>query len=45
MSEFYSELKQRNVSETEYENFRFLYQTLKMRKLSEVNDIYNFQDT
>ena len=43
--ESYSELKQSNISETEYENSRFLYQTLKMRNLSDTNDLYNFQDT
>ena len=45
VSEFYSELKQSNISETEYENSKFLYQTLKMRNLSDMSDLYNFQDT
>ena len=44
-SEFYTELKQDIVSEEEYENSKFLYTTLKMRKLSDMNDLYNFQDT
>ena len=44
-SEFYTELKQDIVSEEEYENSKFLYTTLKMRNLSDMNDLYNFHNT
>ena len=44
INEFYSELKQSNGSEIEHENSKFLYQTLKMRDLYDMNDLYNFQD-
>ena len=42
--EFYSSLKQTNVSKEEYENCKFLYQKLKMRNLGDLNDLYNMQD-
>ena len=44
-TEFFSGLKQKNVSFTEYENCRYLYKTLKMRNLGDLNDLYNMQDT
>ena len=44
-SEFYTELKHDIVSYEEYENSKFLYATLKMRNLSDMNDLYNFQYT
>ena len=44
INEFYSELKQSNGSEIEHENSKFLYQTLKMRDLYDMNDLYNFQE-
>ena len=43
-TEFYSSLKQSNVSLAEYENAKYLYQTLKMRNLGDINDLYNAQD-
>ena len=44
-TEFYSGLKQKNVSFAEYENCRYLFKTLKMRNLGDLNDLYNMQDT
>ena len=43
-TEFYSELKQKNVGDEEYEQSKFLYQTLKMRHLGDLNDLHNAQD-
>ena len=43
-SEFYSNLKQNTVSDSDYESFFFLCKTLKMRKLDDMNDLYNAQD-
>ena len=43
-TEFYSELKQKAVVDEEYEDSKFLYQTLKMRHLGDLNDLYNAQD-
>ena len=43
-TEFYSELKQKNVSDEEYEQSKFLHQTLKMRHLGDLHDLYNAQD-
>ena len=45
ISEFYRELKQSHVSEIEYENSKFSYQTLKMRNFSDMNDLNNFENT
>ena len=44
MTEFYSELKQKHVTEEEYNESKFLYQTLEMRHLGDLNDLYNAQD-
>ena len=43
-TEFFSELKQSAVSDEDYENSKYLYQTLKMRNLGDLNDLYNIQD-
>ena len=43
-TEFYSELKQNAVGAEEYEDSKFLYQTLKMRPLGDLNYLYNAQD-
>ena len=43
-SEFYSDLKQKVVSDSDYESSIFLYKTLKMQNLGDMNDIYNAQD-
>ena len=43
-SEFFSELKQSATNDEDYENSKYLYQTLKMRNLGDLNDLYNTQD-
>ena len=43
-TEFYSELKQKHVTEEEYNESKYLYKTLKMRHLGYLNDLYNAQD-
>ena len=43
-NEFFSELKNTAVLDDDYENSKYLYQNLKMRNLSDLNDLYNFQD-
>ena len=43
-TEFFSELKLSAVSDENYENSKYLYQTLKMRNLGDLNDLYNAQD-
>ena len=40
-TEFFSELKQSAVNDEDYENSKYLYQTLKMRNLGDLNDLYN----
>ena len=42
-TEFFSELKQSAVNYEDYENSKYLYQTLKMRNLGDLNDLYNAQ--
>ena len=43
-TEFFSELKLQAVDGESYENSKFLYKTLKMRNLGDLNDLYNTQD-
>ena len=43
-TEFFTELKQSAVDDNDYENSKYLYQTLKMRNLGDMNDLYNVQD-
>ena len=43
-SEFFSELKESAVNDEDYETSKYLYQTLKMRNLGDLNDLYNTQD-
>ena len=43
-NEFFSELKNTALLDEDYENSKYLYQNLKMRNLSDMNDLYNFQD-
>ena len=43
-TEFFSELKQSAVNDEDYERSKYLYQTLKMRNLGDLNDLYNVQD-
>ena len=40
-TDFYSNLKQSN--DDDYENSKYLYHTLKMRHLGDLNDLYNVQ--
>ena len=42
--EFFSELKLTAVNNKDYENSKYLYKTLKMRSLGDLNDLYNTQD-
>ena len=43
-TEFFNELKQSSVNDEDYGNSKYLYQTLKMRNLGDLNDLYNTQD-
>ena len=43
-AEFFSELKPTAVNDNGFENSKYLYQTLKMRNLGDMNDLYNTQD-
>ena len=43
-TEFYSDLKQNPVSDSDYESSYYLYSTLKMRNLGDMNDLHNVQD-
>ena len=42
--EFFSELKNKVISDEEYEDAKLLYQTLKMRNVANMNNLHNFQD-
>ena len=42
--EIYSDLKQKSVVDEDYESSMYLYKTLKMRNLGDMNDLYNPQD-
>ena len=42
--EFYSSLKGKAVDEEEYNRSKLLYTLLKMRGMSDLNDLYNAQD-
>ena len=42
--QFFSELKMKRVNDEEYEHSKCLFKTLKMRNLSDMNNLYNFQD-
>ena len=42
-SEFYSNLKQNSVADEDYDSSLYLYKTLKMRNLGDMNDLYNTQ--
>ena len=44
-TEFFSELKNSAVIVSAYESSFYLYSTLKMTKLGDINDLYNAQDT
>ena len=43
-TEFFNELKQSAGNDEDYGNSKYLYQTLKMRNLGDLNDLYNTQD-
>ena len=43
-TELFSELKQSAANDEDCENSKYLYQTLKMRKLGDLNGLYNSQD-
>ena len=43
-TDFFSELINSAVSDESYENSNYLFRTLKMRNISDMNDLYNFQD-
>ena len=43
-TEFYSKLNGCNIPFEIYEDMKFLYETLKMGKLGDMNDLYNMQD-
>ena len=43
--DFYSDLKEKNISKEEYENVKNFFKILKLKTLSDLNRIYNFQDT
>ena len=44
-TEFFSELKNRAVTDSAYESSFYLYSILKMCNLGDMNDLYNAQDT
>ena len=44
-TEFYSLLKNEIISDEGYENIKKIWRILRLKKLSKLNDIYNFQDT
>ena len=43
-TEFFNEQKQSAVNDDDYKHSKYLYQTLKMRNLGDLNDLYNVQD-
>ena len=43
-SEFHSDLKKKAVSDEEYKNLLYLFKTLKIRNLGDMNNLYNAQD-
>ena len=43
-TEFFSELKLSVVNDEDYENSKYLYKTLQMRNLGDLNDLYKTQD-
>ena len=42
---FYSSLRNETISDENYENVKKLWQIICLKNLSDLNDIYNFQDT
>ena len=43
--DFYSSLKEKNISDEEYENVKKNFKLLRLETLGDMNRIYNFQDT
>ena len=43
--DFYSCLKEKNISEEEYENVKMFFCLLRLKTLADFNRIYNFQNT
>ena len=43
-AKFFSNLKQSAANDDNYENSKYLYHTLKMRNLGDMNDLCNAQD-
>ena len=43
--DFYSCLKEKNISEEDYENVKKFFMILKLKTLGDFNRIYDFQDT
>ena len=43
-TEFFSKLKLSAVNDEDYENSKYLYKTLQMRNVGDLNDLYNTQD-
>ena len=43
-TEFFNILKQQNVSNKDWKTSFYLWNTLKMRNVSDMNDLYNTQD-
>ena len=43
-TEFYSDLKQKAVNDSDDVSSFYLYRTLKMKNLGDMNDLYNAQD-
>ena len=41
-AQFFSELKMKRVDDKDYAHSQYLFKTLKMRNLSDMNDLYNF---
>ena len=44
-TEFYSSLKNEIIGDGDYENVKRFWWSMRLKKLPELNDIYNFQDT
>ena len=42
--DFYSTLKEKNISEGEHENVKKLFRILRLKTLRDMSKIYNFQD-
>ena len=43
-TDFFGDLKQSAVNYFDYDYSKYLYQSLKMRNLGDMNDLYNAQD-